>query len=219
MRPGRRTAAPGRHAARPDIVHVLLAATAVLAGCAIRPVPATRFYRLLAPPLEPATAGEAPRRLPGVLVVERFAADDLVAERPILYSNGTGLELRQHRYHHWAEPPTDMLQQHLLGYLRAAGAAAMVTGPEARVRPDFVLRGRLSRFERIVDRDHGGAVRVCIETHVSLTRMTDRRLLWSDLHRVEVPVRDAAIVTSVAAFDRGLAEVLARVAAGIATVE
>jgi ABC-type uncharacterized transport system auxiliary subunit len=194
---------------------VLLAYLAVvgLPGCAIRPLPATRFYRLVAPPPEPAAAREP--RLPGILVVERFAADDLLAERPILYSNGTGLELHQHRYHHWVEPPTDMLQQQLVGYLQAIGAAATVTTPEARVSPDFVLRGRLNRFERIVDVTGGTAVRVCIETRVSLTRVADRRLLWSDRYRVELPASDAAVPASVAAFDRGLDELLAHVAAGI----
>jgi ABC-type uncharacterized transport system auxiliary subunit len=184
-----------------------------LAGCAIRPVPATRFYRLLAPVPESAAVREP--RLPGILVVERFAADDLLAERPILYSNGTGLELHQHRYHHWVEPPTDMLQQRLVSYLQAAGAASMVTTPEARVRPDFILRGRLSRFERIVDAEGRTSVRVCIETRVSLTRVADRQLLWSDRHRVELPASDTAITASVAAFDQGLDELLAHVAAGI----
>jgi len=106
-----------------------LAAAAIVAlpACALRPIPATRFYRLAAPPVEPAAA-RAPR-LSGVLVVERFSADDLLAERPILYSNGTGLELHQHRYHHWVEPPTDMLQQQLVSYLQMTGAASMVTTP------------------------------------------------------------------------------------------
>jgi ABC-type uncharacterized transport system auxiliary subunit len=184
-----------------------------LAGCAIRPVPATRFYRLVAPGPESAAVREP--RLPGILVVERFAADDLLAERPILYSNGTGLELHQHRYHHWVEPPTDMLQQRLVSYLQATGAASTVTTPEARVRPDFVLRGRLSRFERIVDGEGGTGVRVCIETRVSLTRVADRQLLWSDRYRVERPASDAAVAASVAAFDQGLDELLAHVAAGI----
>jgi ABC-type uncharacterized transport system auxiliary subunit len=148
-------------------------------------------------------------------VVERFATDDLIAERPIVYSNGTGAELHQHRYHHWVEPPTDMLQQQLVSYLQARGAASMVTTPDARVRPDFVLRGRLSRFERILDDDQASGVRVCIETRVSLTRTADRRLLWSDTYRVELPASDAAVATSVAAFDRGLGELLAYVAAGI----
>jgi ABC-type uncharacterized transport system auxiliary subunit len=190
----------------------LLLASALL-GCSIRPVPATRFYRLAAASPDPASASTP--RLQGILVVERFATDDLIAERPIVYSNGTGAELHQHRYHHWVEPPTDMLQQQLVSYLQATGAASMVTTPEARVRPDFVLRGRLSRFERIVGADGGSGVRVCIETRVSLTRVADRRLLWSDRYQVELAASDTAITASVAAFDRGLDELLAHVAAGI----
>ena len=192
-----------------------LAAAAIVAlpACALRPIPATRFYRLAAPPVEPAAA-RAPR-LSGVLVVERFSADDLLAERPILYSNGTGLELHQHRYHHWVEPPTDMLQQQLVSYLQATGAASMVTTPEARVRPDFVLRGRLTRFERIVGAEGGNGVRVCIETRVSLTRVADRRLLWSERYRVELPASGTAVAASVAAFDQGIDELITHVAAGI----
>jgi len=209
----RLVAASGRHVDASRVLLACLAATFALPGCGIGPIPATRFYRLVAPPLEPAPIPEP--RLPGVLVVERFSADDLIAERPILYTNGTGLELHQHRYHHWVEPPTDMLQQQLVSYLQANGAASMVTTPEARVRPDFVLRGRLSRFERIVDDNPGSGVRVCIETHVSLTQAADQRLLWSDTYRLELPASGAAVAASVAAFDRGLGDLLARVAAGI----
>jgi ABC-type uncharacterized transport system auxiliary subunit len=80
------------------------------------------------------------------------------------------------------------------------------------VRPDFVLRGRISRFERLLDDD---GVRVFIEARASLTHAADRRVLWSETYRVELPADGRNVSASVAAFNRGVSEIFERIAGGI----
>lgn len=186
----------------------VLAVVVFAMGCTAGTVPPNRFYRLQVD--TPATTVDAAApKLNGVLVVQRFRAAGLIDERPILYSESTGLEVRQHHYHHWVDPPTDMIQEHMVAYLRATKAASVVTTPESRIRGDFVLRGRISRFEHIlVD----GAHRVLIETQVSLKDATRRHLLFSDTYRAEAEASGQGMEAVVEAFNRSVREILGQVA-------
>jgi len=187
------------------------AAALLAAGCTTRPVPQSHFYRLDAA-TPPAAATAAPR-FDGVLSVERFTADDLVRERPIVYSDGTALEVQQHHYHYWVEPPTDMLQEQMAAYLRAEHVATTVVTPEMRIRPDYVVLGRLNRFERVLA---DGRERVVVDVRLSLKDEAHGRVVWTDTYHVEEPVEGDDVGAAVAAFNRATGDVLARFAADLA---
>ena len=180
-----------------------------LLACAPTPVPRLRFYRL-APDRE-APVGAAPAILDGVLVINRFTADTLLGERPIVYGNGDSAELHQHRYDYWVEPPPDMLEDRLAAHLRARRAATVVARPEMRLRPDYVLRGRVRRFERVV----GGGNRAVIETEITVTDASDR-LVWTGVYKADVAANGDGVRAAVAAFDRGVADILDRFTADLA---
>ena len=177
----------------------------LLMSCSAGSVPRSYFYRI--DTSVGSNAAASGPTLNGVLVVERFSADGLVDERPILYSNGTSLEVRQHHYHYWVEPPTDMLQEQMAAYLRAQNAATMVTTPEMRVPPDYVLRGRLNRFERTLGT---GSDEVLIETRMSLTDVGKNQLLWTDTYRVKVEPAGDDMLAAIEAFNRGVMTIFAR---------
>jgi cholesterol transport system auxiliary component len=179
-------------------------------ACGAGSVPQSRFYRL-----HPGSGSTstAPAQLPGVLVVERFGADGLVGERPILYTNGSTLELRQHHYDYWVQPPPDMLQEQMTAYLSARKIASVVATPDMRLPPDFVLRGRLSRFERVLG---AGNDHIVIEARMSLADTRASRLVLVRTYRAEVPVSDPGVAASVDAFNRGTEQLLGQLVIDLA---
>jgi ABC-type uncharacterized transport system auxiliary subunit len=170
-------------------------------GCATPDVPDDRFYRVSLP--EAASRGST--QLPGVLVVNRFLADGLISERPMVYGPvESPNQLRQYHYDYWVEPPTRMLQEELVRYLRSAGLAEKTVTPELRIRPDFELSGKVRRLEHL----RGGPSRVVVDIEFVL-RSGRGGLLWVDEYHSEVEVGDSQVPTAVGAFDQAVAEIYA----------
>ncbi len=93
--------------------------------CAAEPVPQDRYYRLASRP--DVASGPATPALDATVVVERFGADGLTRDRAIVYSeNGSDVEIRRHLYHHWTEPPAELLRDDVVRFLRASGVARRI---------------------------------------------------------------------------------------------
>ncbi len=137
-----------------------------LQGCLLstEPVPEDRYYRLQT--LKNPTPLPIPK-FPGIIEVERFVADGVTAGRPIVYSEvNTPNQLKEYHYHFWTEPPTIMLRDQLVSFLRHANIASSVVTPEMRVRSDFSLTGKIYRLERVL----GKSSFAIIEMELSLRR-------------------------------------------------
>lgn len=170
-------------------------------GCAAPDVPDDRFYRVRLPE----AAGPGSPQLQGVLVVNRFLADGLVSERPMVYGAvQSPNQLRQYHYDYWVEPPTRMLQEELVRYLRSAGLAEKTVTPELRIRPDFELSGKIRRLEHL----RGDPSRVVVDMEFIL-RSGRGGLIWVDEYHSEVEVGDSQVPTAVGAFDQAIAEIYA----------
>lgn len=193
-----------------------LLGTLALAGCVGgEPVPQDHFYRL--PALKPAKALPTPL-VTGTLGVERLRADGLYQERAMLYiERDHPLQVQRYHYHHWAAVPGTMIQQSLVGYLRAAGAAAHVEraapGLGARAR----ITGRVLRLERMVG---GGPVRVVVELELHLSppprawgdeapRDSDAPGPGGD-YRAKVRAADASMDATVQAYGKALERIYGR---------
>lgn len=174
---------------------------AVVAACSQPPVPQDRFYRLEVPP--PAAALPAPR-LPGVVEVPRFAADGLLAARPIVFSEaGSPAEVGAYYYHFWQEPPAVMLRDQLVATLRAAGVAGTVVTPELRLEPDFTISAKIKRLEQV----RGARPLGVVALEVAVRGRKDDRLLLLRTYAVERPAADDGVPAAVAAMTAGLASV------------
>lgn len=184
-----------------------VAAAVALAACSQPPLPEDHFYRIeIGAPAE-VLAGPP---IEGTLEVIPFLADGLTAKRPIVYvESGQSAELRAYHYHFWTDPPTIMLRDALVDYLRAANLARTVVTPEMRIEPDFVLRGRIRRLERVL----GGFSGVVVELELGLRRTVDDRLMMLDTYRVEAEAGDDSVAAFVAAVNRALADIYATFAA------
>jgi len=119
-----------------------------LAGCfgTSPPIPEDIYYHLQ--PAAPAQRFDAPRV--GLIVVDRPGAASVYTARDIAYSDAAPhLRLQHYHYHHWVDPPPQLLQQALVDHLRAANFARTVTSEPGRQPPAWRLSGVVRRFERL----------------------------------------------------------------------
>jgi ABC-type uncharacterized transport system auxiliary subunit len=171
-------------------------------GCTSGPAPADRHYRLdVGSPEAPATT-----RLSGILQVDRLRADALAGERDVLYQkSGDRSEIRQHSYHLWSDPPAILIQTELVSFLDQAGAADTVVPVTARVRPDYLVSGRLRHFEQVLDSNP----RVKVEIHLTLTS-SDGRILTNQTYRDERAAADRTVAASASAFGEAVHDIFER---------
>jgi ABC-type uncharacterized transport system auxiliary subunit len=179
-------------------------------GCASGPAPRDHYYRL---EVEPPQSARKPPILDGTLEVGRFRADALTGERQILYrETEDATEVQRHPYHRWGDPPPNMLQVQMTSYLRAANAADRVVMPEVRVRPDFLLVGRIIRLERVLE---GSAPRVVVVLELSITRAARGEIVVHETYRERRTATGTGTDEAVRAFDAAISAIFERFVAEI----
>lgn len=191
---------------------LLVVAVAVLAGCAQPRVPEDNFYRLtIAAPKHM----DAPP-IPGVVEVSRFVADGLVAQRAIVYSEvGHANVAQSYHYDFWIEPPTVLLQNALVDYLRAAGAAGTVVTPDLHAEPDVIASGRIRRFEHIRG---GGNGSVKVSLDLSLRERKSDKLLLVRTYDAERPLADTRLGTVAREMSAAVEDIYGRLLRDLAAV-
>lgn len=196
---------PRRAALRSGSVALALAVLA--AACAQPEMPEDRYYRLRAAPPAKATP-----LFNGTVEVDRFLADGLTAGRPIVYSEpGQPHRLQEYHYDFWTEPPTVMVRDEFVGYLRAARIADAVVTPETRVRPDHVLTGKIKRLEKISGPQPKGA----LEIEIGLRRVDGAKLMLLETYFAEYSADDNSVEAAVRALNQALDDILARLVADL----
>ena len=179
-----------------------------LAACAEAPAPEDHYYRL---DVGRPAAAAAPL-LDGTLQVDRFSVDGLLGRSQIVYvTNDASHELHSYHYHYWTEPPEILLQDALIGYLRAGNAATHVVTPEMRVDADYVLTGKIKRFEQIA----GKAPKVAVELEVSVRRDADGKLVYLADETAEAAAKSETVGDGVDATNVALADLYGRILAGL----
>jgi ABC-type uncharacterized transport system auxiliary subunit len=174
----------------------------VLWGCASGPAPTDHHYRI------DVAAPEAPAAKPlnGVLQVDRLRADALAGERDVLYQKGSDRsEIRKYTYHLWSDSPAILLQTELVSFLDEAGAAEVVIPVTARTQPDYLVSGRLHRFEQVLDSD----ARVNVEIHLTLTS-SDGQVLTNQTYREERVATDRTVAAAAKAFGEAVHDIFER---------
>lgn len=178
---------------------LLFLAAVTLGGCASQPpVPSDRFYRLSA-----VMAAEplASPKLPGVLVIDRFTADGLTAGRPIVYVQSSDPnQLLEYHYHFWTQPPTIMLRDEMVTFLRAANIADKVVSPEMRLDPQHALTARIRKLEQVL----GSPNRTQLELEIGIRRPEDGTAVFLKSYRQDVVQSTAGVGGAVDALNEAL---------------
>lgn len=180
---------------------VLIPVAAILSACAQSTVPEDHYYRLS--PVSEQPRATAPI-LQGTVEVSRFVADGLAAGRAIVFSRPQdNHRVQPYNYHFWTEPPPIMLQNQLVAYLRRAAIAKNVVTPELRVEPEFIVSGRISRFEQNV----GTPGNVLVELELGLKETNTDRLVHVQMYRAETSTTDASPGKAISAFSQSIAKI------------
>ena len=189
---------------RPMLSTGLLMFATALAGCASAPpVPEDHYYRLQA---VYAADPSATKPFPGTIEVDRFVADGLTSERPLVYSEaGKPNQVKAYHYHFWIKPPTVMLRDELVSFLREANVTDQVVTPELRVDADYVLTGKIRHLEQVV----GTAARIVLEVELGLRRPRDGKLLFLKSYRQENDTQDGSVAAAVDALNTALSIIYA----------
>lgn len=144
------------------------------------PVPEDNFYRLQAVYAADPLAVKA---LPGTIEVDRFVADGLTSERPIVYSNsGSPNQVKAYHYDFWIKPPTVMLRDELVSFLRAAQISDSVVTPEMRVSAEYALTGKIKHLEQVIMKS---GYRTILEIELGLRKPGTGKLLFLETYRLE----------------------------------
>lgn len=186
---------------------IILPLVLLLAACAGPAAPPDSFYRI--EPGPPAQRFTRPP-LPGVLEIGRLAADDVVAERAIAFARAEGGPLSHYKYDFWSEPPGLMLQDRLSHYLAAAGLADRVVTPDLQLLPDWILRGKVRRFEQIA-----AGNRVEIDLELSVVGARDGGLILMETYTARVDAGSERVEDAARAMNKAVTEVFARVLADL----
>ena len=166
-------------------------------SCASGPAPIDHYYQI------DAGVPDAPvaKKLEGNLQVDRFRTDTLIGERQLLYKETVDApEIRQHTYQRRSDPPAILLQTELIAFLSAAAAADVVMPTTARVKPDYVISGRIRDFERVLAPE----VRAVVEIQLVVTSAADKEILINNSYREERAAANSTIAASAAAFSEAV---------------
>ena len=187
------------HRLRHGALAVILAAA--LAACSSPPPPRDNHYRLEAVPAGTALARPV---FPGVMEVNRLDVDGMLSERGLVYQDADGT-LARWRYDLWSDPPATALQMELAEALRAANMAEQVVTPDLRVPPDWMVRGRLFRFEALPAQG-----KVVIKLQLAAVSARDGTLVLLKTYVVEPALDGKGPEAAVTALNRGASELLSR---------
>ncbi len=183
---------------------VSLAMLASVAACgSAPPVPEDHYFRLQAVFAgQPATT----RLFDGAIEVDRFVADGLTSERSIVYSDkGKSHQVKAYHYQFWIKPPTVMLRDELVSFLREANIAEAVVTPEMRIDAKYVLTGKIRHLEQV----RGDTNRGLMELELGLRDPHNGKLLFLKSYRADNQAGGGGVEDAVESLNTGLSIVYA----------
>jgi ABC-type uncharacterized transport system auxiliary subunit len=174
----------------------------MITGCAAPIVPQDRYYRI-----DVSSIPSGPVRLSGVVEIDRFSAVGLTAGRSIVYTNDDAdLVLQEYNYDFWHEPPSVMLRDVLISYMRGGNVATTITTPEMRADVDFILTGRVQRLET----RRGTSPKAVVELELGVSNARNGSVLMVKSYRTDVPATDGSVEAAVVAANQAIADIFSR---------
>jgi len=179
-------------------IPLLFVSTLSILGCgSSAPVPEDKFFRLGAP-----SQGQAKPVFNGNVAVQRFQADGLHNGRAIIYSDSKQpLQLKQYHYHHWLDAPSQLVQNHLISYLRSVSAAPLVVSDQPGIQSDYIISGKIIEFEQFND---GNTTRSKVKLELQVRKPRARTPLLVKEYAETITAADANIHNVAKSLSNGL---------------
>ena len=181
-------------------LNLIFASIGFLTACgSAPPVPEDQYYRLQAIyASEPLTT----KPLAGTIEVDRFVADGLTSERAIVYSDiQKPNQVRAYHYDFWIKPPTVMLRDELVSFLRKSKISDAVVTPEMRVNAEYALTGKIKHLEQV---KMESGYRTILEVELGLRHPNTGKLLFLDTYRLENDARGSSVGAAVKSLNTAL---------------
>lgn len=145
-------------------------------------VPESRYYVL---EYEEGTSINAADGLDVVVGVDAFATQPLYRDRRVAY-RVSGVEMAYYPYRYWAAPPGELVASQLARHLRQQKVVKAVLESPFEIQPDWIVTGRVQRFEEV---DRGPSWAAVCEISVRIESYLDREVIAEETWREEVPTR------------------------------
>ncbi len=169
---------------------VLLLAGSLSACSAARPV---KYYVV---DIGPTPTNSAATAFPVSLLVTRITASHLYRDDRLVYASGAE-ELGTYEYARWSGSPVDMIQDVLIGSLRATGQYQSVSRIGSTVKGDYMLRGHLLALDEVDKPALAGRFSFELELFDPRKGAT----VWSTSYAHDEPVTGKKVADVVAALD------------------
>ena len=174
------------------------------------PLPDDINYRLQ---LAPAAQRFEVPRVAGLVVVERPTAPAVYSSRDVVYSEGPPhVNLLHYHYHHWADPPPQLLQQGLVDHLRSANLAPNVTIEAGRLLPAYRISGVVRRFER---QKNGSGWQAAVSLELRADPVAGDKPLLLQQYEIVVPADGDGMEATVQAFAKATGSLFDRFVADL----
>jgi len=175
----------------------------LLAGCgAARPI---KFYSL-----DPPEVTRAAQRSDVALLIAHFHAPTLYRDTRIVYRSGAN-EMGLYEEHRWVEQPALMLEEMMLESLRRSGNFKSVQGIASNAEGDYIVRGRVERFEEV----EGKPISTRVWLRVTLYDPKSGHTVWAQNYEQDETATGADFESVVAALDRNVQRGVSQLAGGI----
>jgi ABC-type uncharacterized transport system auxiliary subunit len=181
-----------------------LIAALLMAACAgSRPV---HYYTLGTSEMPaPATAADGP-----LLLIGRIATPEALQDGRIRYRFGNN-EVGSYEYHRWTERPGVMVQDLLVGTLRASGKFRQVQISGSMAGGDYLVRGKLYDFSEVDE----PAIQTRVALQLELVDRKNGHVVWDRHFTRNEPVNGKSMKEVVLSLDHNLQRVIAEAAEGI----
>jgi ABC-type uncharacterized transport system auxiliary subunit len=179
----------------------------IAGGCATARAP--RYYFLTAAPVSPQADAS---RLPVTILVGRLSAPRILRDDRVVYGM-TDVEIGVDEYHRWAEPPTEMIEQLLVEYLRRSGRYKSVQRISSTARGDYLLRGHLTSLN---ERNDPSGIKARFNVQLELFDQKAGSVVWTDSYSHDEPVEKKSVSAVVEALQKNVNTGIAQLTGSLA---
>ena len=194
------------------MVVAALAATLLVSACTAPTVPDMVYYRLPEASIDYAAIS---RKFELPIDVNVFAADGLYSEQALIFTlREDGRALQTYHYQHWIDPPARLLQRRLIGVLRRAQIAPLVTDRLPASADALDVSGVILRFDRVRAAD-GQHADVSLQLRVE----HGGDLLSERVYKASERAKDGELQSTVDAFGAALDKIYAEFLGDLAQLQ
>jgi len=148
-----------------------LATLVILVGCGRVRYPTYYTLNLPAPPDPPVA-----ENVHAALAIREFSAPAYLRQGAIVYKPSPD-QIGFYAFHRWAINPCQFVTNSVIERLRASGDFARVKSYDGRPDIDYVLSGRLEKFEEL---DYADGVKVEVAISAQMTNLATGQTVWTN---------------------------------------